>query len=129
MMAKFSDPLKLLHGGDSWKLWTLLEPLHYEATFKGSNRLIVVPEGFKTDGATIPSILWPILPATGKYMRAAVIHDYLYSCLRNGTPHEEAPTRKEADFEFRVALKACDVNVFTRWVMWLGVRAFGWVFL
>ena len=42
---------------------------------------VVVPVGFKTDGASIPRGFWWLIgsPFTGKYLRAALVHDYLYS--------------------------------------------------
>jgi hypothetical protein len=44
-----------------------------------------VPAGTKTDGASIPRILWLTYPPfTGKYRQAAVVHDY-YCQLRSRT--------------------------------------------
>src|SRR5688500_11341220 len=37
-----------------------------------------VPAGFVTDFASVPRILWNILPPYGKHSRAAVLHDWLY---------------------------------------------------
>src|SRR3989337_2340350 len=36
-----------------------------------------VPDGYKTDGASVPAGLWALYPPfTGNYRSAAVIHDY-----------------------------------------------------
>jgi hypothetical protein len=36
-----------------------------------------VPNGYKTDGASVPAALWALYPPfTGSYRSAAVIHDY-----------------------------------------------------
>lgn len=40
---------------------------------------VTVPAGFFTDYASIPSYFWRILPPTGWYRLAAVVHDYLYT--------------------------------------------------
>ena len=40
---------------------------------------IIVPKGFRTDGASIPLVLRPFFERYGKNTEAAVIHDYLYS--------------------------------------------------
>lgn len=44
---------------------------------------IVVPKGFVSDGASVPWFFWKIVPPFGNYLRAAVVHDYLYrvGCL------------------------------------------------
>lgn len=43
-----------------------------------SEPIIRVPAGFVTDFASIPRAFWVVLPPTGKYGKAAVVHDYLY---------------------------------------------------
>ena len=37
-----------------------------------------VPDGFCTDLTSVPQVFWSMLPRTGKYAYAAIIHDYLY---------------------------------------------------
>ncbi len=39
---------------------------------------IVVPKGFVTDGASIPRILWPIIPPFGPLLEGAILHDFGY---------------------------------------------------
>ncbi len=39
---------------------------------------IVVPRGFKFDGASIPRLLWSILSPVGLLLIPALIHDYAY---------------------------------------------------
>ncbi|MBE3607066.1 DUF1353 domain-containing protein [Campylobacter sp. RM13119] len=39
---------------------------------------IMVPKGYKTDGANVPRIFWSIFPPNSpEYLSAIVIHDYL----------------------------------------------------
>lgn len=80
-----------------------------------------VPEGFNTDGASIPPLLWPVIgsPFRPRFVRAAVLHDWLY---RTGTH-----TRSEADKIFREVLWNDGVG-WRAWVMWAGVRLGGWLF-
>jgi hypothetical protein len=80
--------------------------------------LIEVPAGFKTDYASVPRILWSILPPTGKYTKASVIHDYLYRSHR--------VSREEADAIFLEAMEDLGVNPIIKYAMWLGVRIGGW---
>ena len=82
--------------------------------------IIVVPKGFETDFASVPRILWNILPPIGKYTKAAVIHDYLYAKGEN-------LTRNKADAVFLEAMRDLDVWEVTRFSMWMGVRLGGWV--
>lgn len=49
----------------------------------------IAPKGSITDGASIPKAFWSILgaPLSGKYRRAAVIHDVY--CKNQLVPHEQ----------------------------------------
>lgn len=120
-MSTFTGPLRLEHQNANWRRWKLLEPLAWDA---GGN-LVIVPTGFETDGATVPRFLWPLLPMTGRYLRAAVLHDFLYSRLRQGTPHPYVTTRKAADRLFLDAMRVVGVERPRRWILYLAVRAFG----
>jgi len=40
-------------------------------------RLITVPAGYRTDFASIPRLVWPLLPPVGRGGKAAIIHDWL----------------------------------------------------
>lgn len=80
--------------------------------------VVKVPEGFETDFASIPRIFWNILPPTGRYGKAAVVHDFLYR-----TPGQA--TKSEADDVFLEAMTALGVGFFTRQTMYRGVQVFG----
>lgn len=45
--------------------------------------LIRVPKSFITDGASVPHSLQWLYNPFGRYIKAAVIHDFLYSCYNN----------------------------------------------
>lgn len=48
----------------------LVEDYHYNN--------VVVPKGYKTNGANIPRIFWSIFPPNSpEYLSAIVVHDYL----------------------------------------------------
>ncbi len=83
---------------------------------------IIVPAGFITDLASTPKILWNIFEPFGKgYLKASVIHDYLYSkdCVY------EFMDRKIADKIFLEIMKENGVNFIKRQVMYRAVRLFG----
>jgi hypothetical protein len=120
-MSTFTTPLivKYLDG----RRWELTEEFDFASDTL--ERIIRVPIGFTTDFASIPRILWIIFPPTGKYGKAAVIHDDLYQFPQMIIP---SITRLQADrtlFEGMVALR---VNFLTRWIIYLGVRIGGWRF-
>jgi Protein of unknown function (DUF1353) len=79
--------------------------------------VIVVPAGFVTDFASTPRALWSVIPPTGRYQLAAVVHDFLY--------WDQGCTREQADAVFRVAMAESNVKPFERDLMWQAVRNFG----
>lgn len=94
----------------SWGLWRLDEPLIY----RSGTTQHVVPKGFMTDGASIPRLLWGVLPPFGRYAKAAVLHDYLLKTF----------PRAYCDAVFRDALRVCDVNDVRADFMYAAVRVF-----
>lgn len=127
-MSRYTSELTLTHHPKKWRLWRLNEELHYEAGVEGSGIWIKVPKDFVTDGASIPQFLWGILPSMGKYLNAAVVHDYLCRLIAQGNPHPAAPTRKLADKEFVNAMIPLGVVWWQRLALYVGVRigaAFG----
>jgi hypothetical protein len=80
--------------------------------------IITIPIGFETDFASIPRAFWSWLPPTGKYSRAAVIHDFLYR-----TPG--MATRAQADAVLREAMEILNVGWLTRQIIYNGVRLGG----
>jgi Protein of unknown function (DUF1353) len=77
-----------------------------------------VPAGTKTDGASIPRILWLTYPPfTGKYRQAAVVHDY-YCQLRS---HPWKDTHKV----FYDAMLTSGVAEKTAKIMYAAVYGFG----
>ena len=94
--------------------WVLVEPL----TYSGCRETFSVPAGFHTDFASTPRFLWWWLPPFGRYLQAAVLHDYLYS--------SKPIPRKDADrIFFRVMVEA-RTRVWRAGLMYLAVRWFGW---
>lgn len=116
-MSSFTTPLDVREAddGDHWKL---LSEFDYERGRLGSGDIIRVPVGFITDFASVPRILWNILPPIGLAGKAAVIHDWLYS----GQPF----SRAACDGIYLEAMKALGVGWAVRYSMYAGVRAGGW---
>lgn len=111
--ASFLTPLQLEYiDGKNYKL---LSAFQYDSSL---DITITVPAGFVTDFASVPKILWNLLPPTGRYGKAAVIHDYLYRTYG-------ASSKIVADAIFYEAMKALGVNRVIRNVIYLAVHLFG----
>ena len=84
---------------------------------------VTVPDGYITDGASIPRILWPFIGSPyGPYTDAAVIHDYLYSARKT----YQKINRKEADLIFYKILCSIGISAWNARLMYWGVRIGGW---
>lgn len=78
---------------------------------------IIVPVGFRSDGASIPKFLHWFARPFGEALYAAIVHDYCYAshCL----------PRDWADSLFLKHLIKTGMNPYKAWVMWAAVRLFG----
>ena len=112
-MSSFTTPLIVepLEDGRHWKLVEKFE-------FNNKKYTISVPAGFITDFASVPRIFWWLIPPTGRYGKAAVVHDFCYrkACF----------SRKECDWIFLEGMRALGVPKWKRLIMWAAVRLFGW---
>jgi len=89
--------------------------------FYGNGSYVCIPAGFETDYASVPRLLWNILPPTGPWTYPSVLHDWLYA--NAGIDWYD---REEADNAFLEAMLAVGVGKLRAYVMWAGVRLGGW---
>ncbi len=94
----------------------LLEEYVYEI----NGYLIRVPKSFITDGASVPKSLQWLYNPFGKYIKAAVIHDYLYSIYNN-----TGINKTLADKIFNFIMKETGVDNRTRRKFYTAVKYFG----
>jgi hypothetical protein len=92
---------------------TLQQDLIYETPF----RSFIIPKGFKTDYASVPKVFWNILPPTGVYTYAAVLHDYLY--------HTGIVSKEDADKLFYDVMLELGVSKVKAYGMYKAVDMFG----
>lgn len=91
--------------------------------YQGSQQLLTIPSDFTTDLASVPRLFWPLLPPSGVYERAAVLHDYLCEALAGRQPMPDpSVSSRDVDGLFRRVMRECHVGFVTRWAMWVGVR-------
>jgi hypothetical protein len=115
-MSSFTTPL-ILEYVDG-RTWIVNQEFVYHIGGSESGMAIVVPAGFPTDFASIPRVFWRVLPPTGTYGKAAVVHDFLYK--------SQAGTREWADAVFLEAMDVLGVPAWKKIVMYRAVRLFGW---
>ncbi len=116
-MSRFTENLVVTPLPDG-RRWIVLSDFGYEVGKEGSDDVVNVPIGFRTDFASIPRPLWIFLPRWGKYGNAAVIHDYLYL--------EQLRTRKKSDAIFLEGMEVLEVGYIQRYSIFLAVRLGGW---
>jgi len=95
--------------------WKLTKTLIYHSDI--AHQAIIVPAGFETDLLSTYDVPFADTEFDGCNNRAAVIHDYLYSC--------HMFDRRMCD---EILFEACLVEGTSKikaWIIWLGVRIGG----
>ena len=83
---------------------------------------VVIEEGFVTDFASIPRIMWRIFGHPYQYKEESAPHDWLYQEFER-----HRYTRAQCDKFFRWKLEEQKHPLWKCWGMWLGVRLGGWI--
>jgi Protein of unknown function (DUF1353) len=87
-----------------------------------------------TDLASVPRLLWGLLPSYGRQLRAALMHDHLCDLVNRYPANKRkdaAKTRRRADELFREAMRNPEIGTvqepqsrvpwFRSWLFWAGV--------
>lgn len=109
-MIKFGKAILEWQGSYKWRVD---EPMVCEL----EDEIITVPKDFETNLASIPRIFWNILPPAGKYAKAAILHDWLYT--------DGKKTRRECDEILLDGMRSLDVEKWKCELMYYSVRWFG----
>ncbi|MFP9136622.1 DUF1353 domain-containing protein [Devosia sp. XGJD_8] len=112
-------------------LWGMHDPLTYHPGDR--QHTITVPAGFVTDLASVPRWAWILIPPDGPWVKAAIIHDYLYSTGGTGKWKKHPPSitrpqpysRLEADRIMEEAMENRGVGWFARRLIYAAVRLGG----
>ncbi len=104
-----------------WRRWRV------NKTFQCAG--VSIPAGYVTDLASVPRIFQGMLPASGSYTLAAVVHDC--GCTAWDTLHRRVGRqmanlcfpRKTTDRLFLNVMADEGVPFLTRWTLWAAVRA------
>lgn len=79
-----------------------------------------VPDGYRTDLASVPRPLHWLIPPDGPAEAAAVRHDRRCDALNRREPG--AYPSRDTDRDFRTDLRTLGMGPIRAWLMWLGVR-------
>ena len=100
------------------KFWKIEKPVE---VLLSNGEVIVIPEGFQYDMATVPKWLWSIVRPFNDALMGTLIHDYLYMCQGN-----HSMTRAEADLEYLKWNNTTNANKLDNYTRYIFVRLFGW---
>ncbi|WP_159620715.1 DUF1353 domain-containing protein [Ruania rhizosphaerae] len=112
-------PLRLEVRSVDGRDFTLLRRIGYRSD--DYDEPFVVPsdlEQFRTDFASVPWMFTWLVPRSGRYSAAAVLHDAI---VIEGDYEGPPIDRVEADRIFRVALRELGTPVVRSWLMWAAV--------
>lgn len=118
--TSFTAPLLVQYDADASAAldadhWRVSRPFRFYLGGKDTDRWVYVPAGYLTDGASVPRLLWSLIPPWGKYGQAAVVHDIVceyLSITADGTPLPV--TRKECDAILLEAMTVLGVPMWQR---------------
>lgn len=96
------------------RMYTLTSDLVFHTRKYG---IITVPKGFQTDFASIPPVFFTLFPPDGRYLEAAILHDYYYD--------NAIETKDKADELFLMGMNALGVKMWRKYLMYWAVRRFG----
>lgn len=112
MAEFFTDLVARLN--DDGETWILEKPLCYVSNIAIDGKyVIIVPEDFETDFASVPRLPLSYLTAGNTAHKAAVVHDYLYE---NGIG-----TKELADKIFLEAMEVSGIAAWRRTLMYWAV--------
>lgn len=109
----FKTPLVIQEIDSKHRNWILVEDLVY----RGNKDKFVIHGGFVTDFASVPRIFWSLISPWGRQLKAAIVHDYLYTT--------GVVSRKDADGLFYRMMKELGVGWMKRQAIYRSVRIFG----
>lgn len=117
-MSSFTTPA-IVELIDHYK-FRLVEPFEYYIGLDEAHKQAVfrVPAGFETDLASVPRVLWSLVPPHGKYAKAAILHDWLI------TEYPFGAVREVADKLFYDAMLVLQVPKLQAKLMYYAVRVY-----
>ena len=111
------------------KWWKIEDQFIWYIDYQDKEECVIVPEWFITNFWSIPKILRGFLDFTSLWY---ILHDYLYAkewkLLLTDSEIQVPITRSYADMVLRDALKVEWIWFIKRWLVWIWVRLFWFLF-
>lgn len=121
----YDDEASELLGGDYYRV---AESFRYYLGEKYAEQWVFIPAGMLTDLASIPRIVWNVLPPSGKYGAAAIVHDRLCNTLQITVAGKQTEiTRARADAILGEAMEVLRVPWIKRFMISSAVAMHRWV--
>jgi hypothetical protein len=117
-VSSFTAPLRG-HWHDDGRHFQVNEAFTFRIGGRHSPYAVVVPAGFVTDFASTPRFIWWLYPPFGRYLKAAVLHDFLCSIL--------GLEKRLVDAVFWTAMRASKCRWWEIFPIYYAVRVFGWI--
>jgi hypothetical protein len=119
-MSSFTEDV-LLRPAKNRNRWILENSITYYVGEEWSTDRIIIPAWYEFDGASIPKFFWSLVghPMDTQVLRAALVHDYIYT-------NERRRGRKQADDIFLEAMLVLWVNIYKASTYYIGVRLWWW---
>jgi hypothetical protein len=117
-MSRFTNMLLVSPLPDG-KTWIIRSDFGYDVGEEDSGETINIPVGFMTDFASVPRLLWTLIPRWGRYGNAAVVHDFSY--------WKQSYSRRRADDLFLEGMMVLAVPKLQRMIIYYAVRYFGFL--
>ena len=129
-MESFTAHLDIRYDAQASKIlgadhWRVITPFRYYLGSKYSEQWVTVPAGYLTDGASVPQLLWNLIPPWGSYGQAAVVHDLLCEYLAIVVAGELVSiTRERCDEIFYESMGVLGVPEWKRLAIYQGVSMY-----
>ena len=128
--TSFTAPLDVRYDAEASRAlgadhWRVTQPFRFYVGNEASGEWVNVPAGYLTDGASVPQVLWSLIPPWGAYGQAAVVHDLLCEYLattKDGVPQKI--TRARCDEILLEAMVALGVPVVKRCTIYRAVALY-----
>ena len=85
---------------------------------------VTIPEGFETDGASVPRLFWFVISPYTEALYAAIVHDF--QLLDDGF---NAARRHKIDRQFYYNLRDSGINIIRCLAAYYAVRAWSWYYV
>ena len=119
-MSSFTEDI-ILKPAKKTNRWILVNTFYYYVGNEWSKEVVEVPWWYEFDWASIPRLLWTLVghPMDTMVIRAALVHDYMYTNMKH-------LWRKKADNTFLEAMLVSGVKKSKAIIYWLWVRLWWW---